>query len=95
MLHLRCDDAKRPVLDGPATYLYLCVANRCLTEDEDSDPPKNVHLGCKEIGRLYYLVSKGERTLRYLTAGWPHVFNSEGMVWEHRLPMAREREQLV
>jgi hypothetical protein len=52
----------------------------------DQDPPFTVHLSCKQIARLLRLVAQGKRSLQYLIAGWPHVFNSKGAIYDHRHP---------
>ena len=77
---------EKPNLDSQDTLLYDCFCELNLTPDKALDPPAYVHLSDREVGRLYLLVHMGYRTLEYLSATWPHVFDSQGALWEHREP---------
>jgi hypothetical protein len=83
-LHIKMDYKARPYLDGTETLFYNSIANR--SNREDFDPPANVHLSDKEVYRLYLLVLSGKRTLEWLAARYPHVFDANGVLWDHRLP---------
>jgi hypothetical protein len=75
---------KLPNLDDD-TPLYDCMCDLEST-DRASDPPPMVHLADKQIQRLYWMVSTGKRALEHLSDTWPHVFNSKGAIYAHRLP---------
>jgi hypothetical protein len=75
---------KLPNLDDD-TPLYDCMCDLEST-DRASDPPPMVHLADKQIQRLYWMVLTGKRVLDHLSDTWPHVFNSKGAIYAHRLP---------
>jgi hypothetical protein len=85
-LQISYDQDDEPHLDGEEIPLYDCICELDLGADMTMDPPRYVHLSDKQIGRLYLLVWTGYRTLAYLSATWPHVFDSNGAVWRHREP---------
>ena len=77
---------EKPNLDSQDTLLYDCFCELNVTSDKALDPPACVHLSDREVGRLYLLVHTGNRTLEYLSVTWPHVFDPQGALWEHREP---------